>query len=237
MIITVFTANKLRHEYLIYKLSKSAEKLFVFQEEKRKKRKKGSYIIKYLKKVSEAEKKIFKSKKKLQANTKIIKLKNGDLGNVEIKKNLEFFQSDLYVVFGTSIIKGKLLNFLLKKKAINIHMGISPYYNGTDCNFWALFDNKPKLVGGTIQNLSAKLDQGKIITIVKSKYQKNIFDFTMISVKLTIDKLASLIKNKSIFKKKRIKQNLNKNIRNTKSKEFTNEIVKKFFKQNQIKKV
>ena len=116
-------------------------------------------------------------------------------------------------------------------------MGISPYYNGTDCNFWALFDNKPKLVGGTIQNLSAKLDQGKIITIVKSKYQKNIFDFTMISVKLTIDKLASLIKNKSIFKKKRIKQNLNKNIRNTKSKEFTNEIVKKFFKQNQIKKV
>ena len=63
MIITVFTANKLRHEYLIYKLSKSAEKLFVFQEEKRKKRKKGSYIIKYLKKVSEAEKKFLKVKR------------------------------------------------------------------------------------------------------------------------------------------------------------------------------
>lgn len=229
MIITVFTANKLRHEYLIYKLSKSAEKLFVFQEEKRKKRKKGSYIIKYLKKVSEAEKKIFKSKKKLQANTKIIKLKYGDLGNVEIKKNLEFFQSDLYVVFGTSIIKGKLLNFLLKKKAINIHMGVSPYYNGTDCNFWAIFDNNKHLVGGTLQSLSKKVDQGNIISVVKSRVKKNIYDFSMISVKLIIDKLSNIVINKTILSKKRKKQNLRKNIRNTKSNHFTNEVVKKFF--------
>ncbi len=229
MIITVFTANKLRHEYLIYKLSKSAKKLFVFQEEKRKKKKKGSYLIKYLKKVSEAEKKIFKSKKKLQANTKIIKLKYGDLGNVEIKKNLEFFQSDLYVVFGTSIIKGKLLNFLLKKKAINIHMGVSPYYNGTDCNFWAIFDNNKHLVGGTLQSLSKKVDQGNIISVVKSRVKKNIYDFSMISVKLIIDKLSNIVINKTILSKKRIKQNLRKNIRNTKSNHFTNEVVKKFF--------
>tara|TARA_A100001015_G_scaffold236055_1_gene268063 strand:- start:162 stop:869 length:708 start_codon:yes stop_codon:yes gene_type:complete len=229
MIITVFTANKLRHEYLIYKLSKSAEKLFVFQEEKRKKKKKGSYIIKYLKKVSEAERKIFKSKKKLQANTKVIKLKYGDLGNLEIKKNLEFFQSDLYVVFGTSIIKGKLLNFLLKKKAINIHMGVSPYYNGTDCNFWAIFDNNKHLVGGTLQSLSKKVDQGNIISVVKSRVKKNIYDFSMISVKLIIDKLSNIVINKTILSKKRKKQNLRKNIRNTKSNHFTNEVVKKFF--------
>ena len=229
MNITVFTANKLRHEYLIYKLSKSAKKLFVLQEEKRKKINKGYYITKYLKKVSEAEKKIFKKKKKLQVNTKIIKLKHGDLGSFEINRNLEFFKSDLYIVFGTSIIKGKLLSFLLKKKAINIHMGVSPYYNGTDCNFWAMFDNNLHLVGGTLQNLSKKVDQGNIISVVKGRVKKNVYDFSMTSVKLIIDKLSSMIINKIILSKKRKKQNFKKNIRNTKSNQFTNEVVKNFF--------
>ena len=29
-------------------------------------------------------------------------------------------------------------------------MGVSPYYRGCDCNFWALYDNNPHLVGATI---------------------------------------------------------------------------------------
>jgi len=39
-------------------------------------------------------------------------------------------------------------------------MGISPYYRGNDCNFWALNDNNPHLVGSTIHLLSKGLDNG-----------------------------------------------------------------------------
>ena len=50
-----------------------------------------------------------------------------------------------------------MLSYLLRKKALNIHMGISPYYRGTDCNFWAIYDGFPNYVGGTVMKLSKKL--------------------------------------------------------------------------------
>ena len=84
-----------------------------------------------------------------------------------------FLKSDMYIVFGSSFIKGELANFLIKKKAINIHMGVSPYYRGTDCNFWALYDNNPHLVGATIHFLSKGLDNGPILYHAMSKIRKN----------------------------------------------------------------
>ena len=51
-------------------------------------------------------------------------------------------------------------------------MGISPYYRGTDCNFWALYDGNPHLVGATIHYLSEGLDSGDIAYHVFSEYKK-----------------------------------------------------------------
>ena len=56
------------------------------------------------------------------------------------------------------ILMVNLINFLIKKKTINIHMGISPYYRGSDCNFWAMYDNNLHLVGGTVHLISKGLD-------------------------------------------------------------------------------
>ena len=79
-------------------------------------------------------------------------IKQGDLNSLE--KDLNFaLKSDLFIVFGSSFIKNEwLINFLIKK-AINIHMGLSPFYKGSSCNFWALYDN-PEHVGATIHYLS-----------------------------------------------------------------------------------
>ena len=74
-----------------------------------------------------------------------------------------YLDSDLYIIFGSSFIKGDLIDFLIEKKAINIHMGVSPYYRGADCNFWALNDNNPHLVGATIHLISKNLDSGPIL--------------------------------------------------------------------------
>ena len=45
-------------------------------------------------------------------------------------------------------------------------MGISPYYRGADCNYWAIKDNI-NLVGSTIHYLSEDLDGGKIINTLR----------------------------------------------------------------------
>jgi hypothetical protein len=42
-------------------------------------------------------------------------------------------------------------------------MGVSPYYRGSSCNFWALYDGNPDLVGATIHMLSRGLDSGKML--------------------------------------------------------------------------
>ena len=117
----------------------------------------------YFKKVIEAEEKIFENDFSLGSNVKTLSARMGDL-NFFKKNDLEFaLNSDIYIVFGASYIKGWLIDFLLKKNAINIHMGISPYYRGSSCNFWATYHKNYHLVGATIHLLSEGLDSGKIL--------------------------------------------------------------------------
>ena len=96
-------------------------------------------------------------------NTSIIQVPSGSINNLSMISLEKYLKSDIYLVFGSSYIKGDLINFLVKNNTINIHMGISPYYRGTDCNFWALYDGNPHLVGSTIHYLSKGLDNGPML--------------------------------------------------------------------------
>ena len=244
MKITVLTSNSLRHIYLIKQLSKISKKIFVIQEtrpliegKKDSIYKKSLLIEKYFRKVVQAEKMVFKklSKNILIKNMKILSLNFNELNSLRYSKYKSFFDSDIYIVFGTSFIKGSLCKFLIKKKAINIHMGVTPYYKGADCNFWALYDDNPEYVGATIQLLSQKLDSGKTIQVVKPKHNSNPFIFSMTSTKKVILKLKNLIQTKKIFKMKPVKIDEKKLIRYTRRKEFTEQVIKIFIKKFNIK--
>ena len=139
-----------------------------------------------------------------------------------------FLNSDIYVIFGGSYIKDPLADFLVKKKALNIHMGISPYYRGSDCNFWALFDDNPHLVGATIHMLSKGLDSGPMLYHALSKVKTNPFDYTMSCVMAAFHSLKDRIKDKSIFEIQSIEQDKNKQIRYSKRIDFNENVVKKF---------
>ncbi len=52
-------------------------------------------------------------------------VKSGDLNLLSRNQFDAALNSDVYVVFGASYIKGWLSDFLVEKHAINIHMGIS----------------------------------------------------------------------------------------------------------------
>ena len=70
---------------------------------------------KYFSKVREAQSKIFNQThiKKFK-NIHILPMKAGDLNSCSLKFPNEFLKSDFYIVFGSSYIKGKLLDFLVK---------------------------------------------------------------------------------------------------------------------------
>ena len=65
-------------------------------------------------------------------------------------------------------------------------MGISPFYRGTDCNFWAMYDDRPDYVGATIHRLTKGLDSGPILYYAFSEYTNDPFVYTMSTVKSAI---------------------------------------------------
>ena len=116
-------------------------------------------------------------------------------------------------------------------------MGFSPYYRGTDCNFWALYDGNFDKVGATIHLLSSKLDGGKIIEhAYPNKKYKDPFDYSMSVTKDVVKKLIKVIKQKKINHGQFKEQNKKKEIRYSMKKEFSENRVKKFFTKFNLKK-
>lgn len=236
MNITLFTSNKKRHNYFINLLSKVSNKLYVVQENVtliNNHQKKSILKKKYYNKLNIAQNKFFKNNSRviLKGNIKILSLKSGDLNNYSLEALSAFLKSDLYILFGCSYIKGKLLDFLIKKKGISLHMGLSPYYIGSDCNFWAIYDNNPHLVGATIHYLSKKNDSGPILYHAMSNIKTSVFEYSMSTTRSCLNSLAQKIQDKSIFKLKPSNQKRKEQIRFTTEDDFNEKIIGKFFKK------
>ena len=90
-------------------------------------------------------------------------MQRGDINHISLDLLGPALNSDYFIVFSGSYLRGPLLEFLVKKQAINIHAGISPYFRGMACNFWACQYRRPDLVGSTIHLLSKGLDSGPIL--------------------------------------------------------------------------
>ncbi len=242
MKITIITSNNSRHNYLINLMSEISSELHVIMECKTIYLgiAPSTYSItksteKYFQKVNEAQNKIF-GRTYLSNKSKInlLPLAVGDLSKYNFKDLNSFLKSDVYIIFGSSYLKGDLAEFLISKKAINIHMGISPYYRGSDCNFWALYDKNTNYVGSTIQLLSKGLDSGNILYHALSKFHKDPFYYSMNTVKSAIHSLRDRIIDNSIFDIVPQKQNRLEEIRYTKKKEFTDRVINEFLGNLQI---
>ena len=241
MKITLFTSNKNRHNYLINLLSTVSHELFVIQECSTifpglipDHYKATPIMRKYFIEVNNAQNKIFGNSyvNNHKKNIKIYPMYAGDINLCSLDLLKDFLQSDIYIVFGSSYIKGDLINFLVDQKTINIHAGVSPYYRGTDCNFWALFDNNPHLVGATIHMLSKGLDNGAMLYHAMSNIKSNPFEYTMSTIKAAFHSIAERIENKHIFEIVPVIQDKSKEIRYSKIVDFNEEVVSNYFEKD-----
>ena len=240
MKITLFTSNKNRHNYFINLLSEISSELFVVQECQTifPGVIPGDYPVsptmnKYFQNVNDVQLKLFGNSyvNNFNKNIKILPMIYGDLNQCTIKFLSDFLESDIYIIFGSSYIKSELLNFLVEQKAINIHAGVSPYYRGADCNFWALYDNNPHLVGSTIHFLSKGIDSGPILYHAMSNLKENPYEYSMSTIKSAFHSITKKIQDNSIFNIEPINQKKNKEIRYSRKKEFNEEVVKKYFEK------
>ena len=239
MKITLFTSNQSRHNYLINKLSKITNELFVVQENDTRFPGliPGHYPASkgyedYFKNVIKAEKELFGLNYIQSKNINLISLLEGDINKTNIDFFSDFLKSDIYIITGSSYIKGELAEFLIEKKAISIHMGLAPYYRGTDCNFWALYDDNPNLVGATIYLLSKGLDTGKILYHAISNIKTNPYIYSMSCVKSAFDSIVERIENKSLYNNSFTEQDKSKEVRYSRKNDFNENIIKEFYKKN-----
>jgi methionyl-tRNA formyltransferase len=241
MKITVFSSNQPRHLNLVKHLSSLADRIFfisecntVFPGIISDFFKKSEVMQTYFSNVISAEKKIFGNIDFLPNNVSTLSIKSGDLNLLSKQQILSALESDIYIVFGASYIKGWLIDFLVLNNAINIHMGLSPYYRGSSCNFWALYDENPSYVGATIHKLSKGLDSGPMLfhCTPKLKEDDGPFDFTMRSVEIAHEGLYKSIRDGSLLTMDEVLQDKSLEVRYTRNIEFTDMIASEFMDRN-----
>jgi len=84
------------------------------------------------------------------------------INHPEVVKLARELKPDLICVFGTSLIRGELLQEG-NLGIINLHGGLSPEYRGADCTFWALYNGEPEKIGCTLHYIDAGIDTGRLI--------------------------------------------------------------------------
>ncbi len=231
MNITIFTSNQPRHLSLIADLASIANTVYaiievntVFPGERVDFFKKSDIMQTYFSRVINSEKKFFGNISFLPSNVKPLILKSGDLNKVNFSILEPALKSDEYVVFGSSFIKGKLIDFLVDQNTYNIHMGISPHYRGSSCNFWAAYDKNYDMVGATIHMLSKGLDSGDMLFHALPDFENDPFDLGMRAVKSAHKGLVDNLKTGSLSSYNRVKQDKSKELRYTKNIEFDDDV-------------
>jgi hypothetical protein len=233
--ITVFTSNQPRHLSLIRDLASTAEEVFavievntIFPGKRPDFFAKSLVMQRYFARVIEAEHTLFGPVGLLPRNVRTLALKSGDLNDVPMQVLLPFLQSDAFVVFGASYIKDPLADFLVARRAINIHMGVSPYYRGSSCNFWAAFDGNLALVGATIHLLSKGLDSGDMLFHALPATGRDAFELGMRAVKSAHLSLVESLGSGRLLALQPTPQEKSAQIRYSRNADFTDEVASEY---------
>ena len=232
--ITLFTSNQPRHSSFISKLAQICDQLYVVAESTTIFPGKvpsffssSSIMQEYFKEVLLSEKKFFGPLGFIPPNVNLLNLAYGDLKYLSTEDLGKATSADIFLVFGTSFISGELCDFLIKRSALNIHMGASPYYRGASCNMWAMYDKKPEFIIGTVHSLSKEIDTGSIVfQALPPVDMYEPFDLGMAAVKVTLTEILKRVKNQSIYQSNVIDQPIHLTKKLCKKSQFTDTVAK-----------
>ncbi len=237
MKITVFTSNQPRHLALIESLSTVCDEVFAVQESNtvfpgkvEDFFRRSETMQEYFQRVINAESHVFGHPRFTPTRARSLVIKSGDLNMLGMDVLAPALSSDLFVVFGSSFIKGPLCDYLVEHRAYNIHMGLSPYYRGNSCNFWALYDQKPEYVGATVHMLSKGLDSGPMLfhALPQAETESDPFVIGMLAVRSAHEGLVCSIRSGQLLEMEPVAQDKNLEIRYTRNRDFTDDVASRY---------
>ena len=232
MKIAVLTGAQPRHLHLIKLLAENASEVCAVCERSKVSNTapgQAEVLKKYFAQLAQAEESVFGAAQTLPKSVRKHSLISGELSTAEASLVADITSSDLIVVFGSSYIRQPLLQKLVDRRALNIHLGVSPYYRGTACNFWALYDGRTDLVGATIHLLSAGIDSGDILFhALPAVTACDSFTLGMQTAKAAQEGLVNYINNGSLLKIAPVKQNRSLELRYSKGVDFNAAVAQEF---------
>jgi methionyl-tRNA formyltransferase len=236
MKIAVFTSNQPRHLALLNAMAEVADEVIAVQEcntvfpgRVADFFRRSPVMQAYFQNVIKAEQDVFGDIGFARKNVRQLPVRMGDLNMIDTALLAPALDADAIIVFGASWIKPPLVDRLVAKRAINIHMGVSPYYRGSSCNFWALYDDNPQFVGATIHFLSRGLDSGQMLFHALPKPEVvEPFRFGMRSVRAAHLALKAALADGSLWKIPPVAQDKSAEIRYTRNADFTDAVAEEY---------
>jgi methionyl-tRNA formyltransferase len=87
-------------------------------------------------------------------------VERGETNSQPTARWVDEHEPELLALYGCGIIRAPLLE---DHEAVNIHLGLSPYYKGHATNFWPLVNGEPECVGATVHLATLDVDAGPIL--------------------------------------------------------------------------
>ena len=241
MKILLLTSNQPRHLHLINLLESICDELTVVIEATTVKPGKNTSHLgasdtkhEYFTLVQRAEQEVFEKLYPKAFSAKLLFTNMGDLSHIsnELKESIN--DCNLAIIFGASYIKNATYSLLSKILSINIHMGLSPYYKGSSCNFWAMYDKKPDYIGSTVHKLTDKIDSGDILFTNKPDIiTDDPFIHGMNAVMSVHKELINKIKSGELHNMNSFSQDHKLCIRESRYSDFTDKVVQDFLNKKE----
>lgn len=239
MKIALFSSNQPRHVFFAERLIAMGHEVHMVQEVSTLTpgKKKGIFrrsetMARYFERVIAAERALFGQPRSVVGVTSLTQVVMGEISGEPLENFKLALECDAFILFGCSYIKGDLAEALISRNAVNIHMGTSPFFRGNSCNFWALYDDYPEYVGATVHRLDRGLDSGPILFYAfPDKIADDPFVYTMSAVKAVFDKILTVLRRGEFNTIKGIPQDKTKEIRYSRSRDFTDEAAEEFMQR------
>jgi hypothetical protein len=232
MNINLFTSNQPRHIALAERLARVAsvtvfcEATTVHTGKREGLHRRSDTMERYFRHVLAAERTVFGGLRPFTVPACIMAM--GDLSQLDPA----MIPPGNCVVFASSYIQGPVCDELLRRGAVNIHMGVSPQYRGSSCNFWAAYDGHPELVGATIHLLSKGLDNGGVLDTIVAPAEADPWIRGMKAVESVHHRLVGRIQDGTLFGRAGVPQDRALQIRYSKGIEFTDAVAEEFMRRH-----
>lgn len=236
MKIGIFTGNQPRHLALVRAMAEVADEVCLVQECKTvhtgivaDRIAATDVMATYFGRMQQAERDVFGSLDFSPPGVRHLAIRHDDLSRLDAGVLRHALNCDHIIVFGTSYIRGAVCDALVERRALNIHLGISPYYRGSACNFWALHDGRADLVGATVHNLSRGLDSGDILFHALPKAEDgDPFRFGMYAARAVIRALQQKIAEGSLAQLRGVPQDRSRELRYSRNADFNDDVAAQY---------